>query len=178
MLLNWHETFEGMDYQKARFWNFYSFKHLLIILIWSLLKQYCSPSLQYQYLEASDQVGTPLGWSARTPSFRQGIICKVWSSSFEVTFRQPRTAKLNYILRWDQNWLWQVYVCNSLHSEELLITKITSLLHKQAINTWLVFTMLPMVHFTRTTTLSRTASKIRPCNCWNVLLSLTVASPG
>ena len=79
---------------------------------------------------------------------------------------------------WDQNWLWQVYVCNSLHSEELLITKITSLLHKQAINTWVVFTMLPMVHFTRTTTLSRTASKIRPCNCWNVLLSLTVASPG
>ena len=48
---------------------------------------------------AMDQSETPLGWSARTPSFRQGIICKVWSSSFEVTFGQPRTAKLNYILR-------------------------------------------------------------------------------
>ena len=51
---------------------------------------------QYQYLEASDQVGTPLRWSARTHSVFYGTICQDWCSRLDVTWLQSLFAKLNY----------------------------------------------------------------------------------
>ena len=74
--------------------HFYAKKHTtFVVKDWRLQPEcpFYFPSILLH--KALDQGETPLGWSARTPSFRQGIICQDWSSSFEVTFGQPQGVK-------------------------------------------------------------------------------------
>ena len=68
---------------------------------------------QYQYLEASDQVGTPLRWSARTHSVFYGTICQDWCSRLDVTWTLPLLAKLNCIyidkILYGKNWTGSIF---------------------------------------------------------------------